>query len=125
MASAAKSAADRWTTRRSGATIADRLAIGRRGVNHVLNQTHRSRTSWKWLAAGGLIAGVSAGLACGTNGLTGGGGLPSGLDTPPKVIITDPIADVFIENGESTVITYFAQSAEQAASLDIYLDRDS
>ncbi len=85
--------------------------------------TMRGVTLMAGAAAMGLLL---AGLACDTGvGGVGGGGLPAGLDTPPKVLITAPTTDVLVENGESTVIQYFAQSAEQAASLDIYLDIDS
>jgi len=79
------------------------------------------------LIAGAAVMGLLvAGLACDTGvGGIGGGGLPPGLDTPPKVLITAPTADVLIENGESAALQYFAQSAEQGATLDLYLDVDS
>lgn len=58
-------------------------------------------------------------------GMGGGGGtLPTG-NTPPTAAITQPVIDVFLENGESTTINYRAQSAEEAATLQIFLDRDS
>ncbi|MCK6456204.1 MAG: integrin alpha [Phycisphaerae bacterium] len=68
-----------------------------------------------------VLGTFSAGMDC-----MGGGTLPGiPVNTPPTAAITQPTSNVFLENGESTTVRFTAQSAEEDATLQVFLDRDS